>query len=241
MDNNLKEQKNKFSDILNKIESNEIKIETKLHFTLKAILLILVILSILAISIFIFNFILFNVRISNQESLLAFGPRGILAYLRFFPWPMFILDLILIVVLQWIIRSFKFGYKTPTLYMIFGIMILVLLFGSLIDRGTDLNDRILRRADQERLMKPFGRFYGSAHKMPPLESGICKCIVTSIENNILTVKDTNGEGKEFKVLLPMNDLRATSTAIQVGDTVLIAGDKEGDIIRAFGLKNLSPR
>jgi hypothetical protein len=238
MDPNHISQKNMRDRILEKIEAQEVLMRPKFYFTLKIAALVLVMLAVLVISIFIFNFILFSVRVNSHDALLGFGPRGIEAFIIFFPWVWFLLDVVLIAVLEWLIREFRFGYKIPVLYLLAAIFFSTAIVGLAIDRGTDVNDRLLRRADRHEL--PLGRLYEGARRPMP-GSGVCLCAISAIKGDTLTVYDPRvGSSTLLTVVLPPNDPRATTTLLKVGDLVFIAGDVTGDDIHAFGLKKVSP-
>ncbi len=229
--NSLKER------LLQKIHAREISMRPKLYFTLQIAALAFVALCVLVLSIFIFNFLLFTIRINSHDVLLGFGPRGFGAFLRFFPWERLVLDVALVVVLQWMLRAFKFGYKTPVMYLLLGLLGASAMLGFVVDRDTPFNDTLLREADEHLLPGVFGDFYGHARRPPPLGEGVCRCTITAIDGNTLTVQDPRST-TTLKVVLPSNDPRATTTSLMVGDTVLVAGDRDGGTIKAFGVRKV---
>ncbi len=219
----------------------------RLYFTVKLVILAVIALAVLLISIFIFNFILFSIRLNSHDVFLGFGPRGFLTFLYFFPWSWLIVDLILIGGLEWLLRRFRFGYKIPILYLLAGILFATVALGFVFDRGTDWNDRMLRRAELHHPPLPFNfhaeemfeGVYRQARRPLPPRSGICKCIIVSIEKNVLTAQDTRtGTTTVLTIVLPLNDPHATTTSLEVGDIVFIAGDRENDSIRAFGVRKM---
>jgi hypothetical protein len=224
--------------LMHKIEAQEISMRPKIYFTLQIAALVLVALATLVVSIIIFNFILFSIRINSHDSLLYFGPRGFEAFLSFFPWPFLLADILLVFMLEFLVRRFRFGTRIPVLYLLLGIFLLTGVTALALDRGTDVNDRLLVRADQRQLPPPLNDFYGGARRHMSPESGVCKCVVVAIEGSKLTLRDLT-DTTTIVVLLPPNDPRATTTSLRVGDMVLVAGDVERGMIRAFGLRKLS--
>ncbi len=224
--------------ILEKIATHEISMRPKLFFTLKLVALVVVAFFAVSISIFILNFMLFSIRINSHDALLGFGPRGLEAFVRFFPWPFLAVDAVLVLALQSLLRQFRFGYKTPALYLLVGLILSTVLLGFVVDRGTGFNDDVLGRADRHELMWPIGEFYEHARMPPPPGSGVCKCTVVSINGTTLTVQDTRST-TTLTVLLPQDDPHATTTNLKVGDVVFIAGDIKGDVLYAFGLHPIS--
>ncbi len=223
--------------LLRDIRSGQLAMRPKFYFTLKMLALAAVALAALVVSIAILNFILFSIRIGGHDSLLSFGPRGFWAFIMFFPWSLLMVDIGLIVLLQWLLRKFRFGYQVPVLYLLAGLVVATTAAGFVIDRGTPLNDQLYEMRGHG-LPSPLGRFYDRAHLPPPPGSGVCKCTITAIEGNMLTVKDTREGTTTFTVLLPANDPRATTTNLDIGDVIFVAGDMQDGVIRAFGVREL---
>jgi hypothetical protein len=142
METNHPQPKSMRERILEKIDTRELSMRPKIYFTLKVAALVLITLAVLVISIFIFNFILFSSRINGHESLLGFGPRGILTFLEFFPWWLLGIDIALIILLEWLLRQFRFGYKSPVLYLLLTLLVVTASTAFLIDRGTAFNDQL---------------------------------------------------------------------------------------------------
>lgn len=226
--------------IVSRIKSERIAMKPRLYFTLQIAAVAVVSLLILLCTIFIFNFILFSIRINSHEAFLSFGPRGIVAFLTFFPWPFVAVDVLLIAGLEWLLRTFKFGYRLPILYVLGGILALTFVAGFALDRGTHFNDRMMERAGRPGMPVPFGGIYRDVRRAP--HGGVCRCTITEIGIGSLTVVDNHrGATTTLTVILPPNDPRATSTGLVVGDTVMVAGDREGDTMRAFGVRKAPER
>ncbi len=228
--------KNIKDTILGKIRSEQILMRPRLYFTLQVVGSIILALCVFFISIFIVNFILFSLRINGHDAYLGFGPRGVEAFLRFFPWELLVLDAALVVALQWMLRQFRVAYQMPVLYLIGGLIAFSVIAGVGLDRGTQFNDEMLNQADQHQL-GPFDEIYIHARRPPPIGEGFCHCIVTAISNNTITVQDSRST-TTLTVILPDDDDRATTTGLQVGDTVLVAGDRDGNTITAFGVRKV---
>lgn len=235
--NEHNQDKNIKDEILRKIEAHELSMRPKVYFTLKVVVFTLLAFAVLVVTVFIFNFILFFFRLNSLAMLPGFGARGFIAFIRFFPWEFLLLDILLIFALQWVVRKFRFGYKTPTLYVLGGLVVVTALCGFIIDRGTYFNDFLLHRADEQRLPMPFGKMYMQArHSLQT--SGICRCLIVAINGNIVTVKDFDGS-LPYTIVLPENSRRATTTYLKIGDRVFIAADVKSGVIHAFGLKKIS--
>jgi len=227
--------------LMQEIKSGEITMTPRIRFTLQWLALVMVSVAILAVTVFIVNFIFFSIRLNASETLLGFGPQGVGAFLHFFPWPLAILDVALVFLLQWLLRHFKFGYRIPLLYLIGGLVVGAGLIGFALDRATPFNDRM--HEGRGRLPGPMRGMYDGARKEGKRGDGICRCTIIAIEGNKLIVEDTRfkeGEATStLTVLLPPDSRRATTTGLSVGDIVFIAGEEEDGVIQAFGVKKRS--
>ena len=117
MEKNKQQHLNMKEKVLLQIDVDGLAMHSKRYFTLKAAFFIIVAFFALVIAVLISNFILFTIRISGYDSLLGFGPRGLLLFVQLFPWILLSIDIILVLILQTLIRQFHFGYSKPSLYM----------------------------------------------------------------------------------------------------------------------------
>lgn len=237
MENNKTKHNSIKEAILHKINAKELSMRPKVYFTLKLAAAAVLTLAVMLISVFILNFILFSIRINGHNALLGFGPRGWGAFLHFFPWGLLVTDIVFILVLERLVRNFRFGYRVPTLYLLAGLVASTALLGFAIDRGTDVNDRLLRHSDAQHGHPPFIDIYGNARRPIPPSSGLCLCTVQSIDDDTIIVKDTRST---TTLTLTFNDEApyATSTGLHVGDTVFVAGEVRDGAVNAFGLKKV---
>lgn len=227
--------------VLAKIRERRIGMRSKLSFTFETALAGFVALVILAVSVAIVSFILFGLRVNGHESLLAFGPRGIGSFLLIFPWPLLLLDVLLIVFLESLLRRFKFGYRSPILYLLLGLLAVAIAAGLALDRGTSFNDDLLQHADHGDLPAPFGELYEHVRAPAPHEHGIYRGTITAIGTSTMTMAhddlDRDTDESSYTVVFP--DGYATSS-LSVGERVYVAGDEEDHVIRAFGVNPLPP-
>ena len=220
--------------LLQDIRAGEVEMTPRIYFVLRLAGLAATALATLVVTVFLFNFIFFMLRVSGNEALLGFGPQGWRAFVWFFPWHLLIIDGLLIVLLQHLVRQFRFGYRVPILYVVAGLLALAFALGFALDRGTPLNDRL--HEGRAHLPLPMRDFYEGVRRQPPQGSGICRCEILAIEGNTLIVEDVRDSTTTLTVMLPSNSRRATTTSLAVGDIVFIAGEEEGGIIHAFGVR-----
>jgi len=155
---NSSDQQNLKEKVIHEIKDGNAIMRPKYMFTLKAIALLVTAFFTLLVSILIFNFIFFSLRIGHHMEFLHQGPPGFILFLRFFPWPLLLIDIGLIVLLQFLLRQFKMGYRLPTLYLIAIILCSTVVVGAIIDRGTRFNDHMMRRMEGRHLPPPFQKF-----------------------------------------------------------------------------------
>src|SRR6185503_9289372 len=238
MEHNQEHGTNMKDAILRKINAKELSMHPRYYFALRVAALVAVSIGVLLVSVFICNFLLFSIRVNSADSYLYFGLRGWGAFLSFFPWDLFTIDVLLVGTLLWLLRQFKFGYKSPMLYIVLGLILITVAAGAFLDRATDINDRALRAADDDRLPGLLDMFYGTARRMPPPGHGVCKCVIVSIQNGMLTLVDLRDASTTFTAVMPQDDPRATTSGLEPGDVIFVAGDRGSTTVHAFGIRKL---
>lgn len=240
MENQANNQINIKDKILTEINSGNVSMRPKLQFTMRFVALVVLASSILILSIFILNFLSFSVRMSHHDSLLGFGLRGILTFLLIFPWMLLALDIALIIMLEWLVRKFEFGYRMPVLYLLGGLFTITIVSGLLVDRGTPLNDNMFKKS--QGVPSPFTSFYKHAKIVPAQGSGVCVCKVVSVEKNKIIVEDSRSKDDEEDVLtvfFPENgDFKDVTSTLQAGNTIFLAGDEIDGVVQAFGVRTI---
>ncbi len=239
--------------VLARIKAGEVKMHSRGRYILSVAAVAALVFAILVVSVFLSSFILFNMRMTGQSFLLGFGMKGLLSFFVFFPWGLLLVDIALLAILEKILRRFRFCYKMPVIYMFAAVAVVTLLSGLVLDRSTPFHDDLLRRSDKRKLPLPLGSMYGGMRlPLPPKGDSICRCLITSIDGNVLTVRRNISKDvirdlfrdatsstpleKEFTVVLPEMMKEDALRLIEVGDTVFIAGSIEEGSIRAFGIR-----
>jgi len=223
-------------NVLAKIREKRLTMRPKILFGLEAVLAGFVALVILAVSVAIVNYILFAMRVNGHEALLGFGPRGLHTFLFVFPWPLLVIDGVLIFFLEVLLRRFKFGYRSPMLYLLFALLVIAIGTGTALDRGTSMNDALLHQAEHGGLPPPFGELYEHVRAPAPHERGIYRGTITAIGTTTLTLAhddlDKDSDETGYTVMLPPGFDTGTLT---VGERVYVAGEMHDTHIRAFGV------
>lgn len=216
------------------IASGKVHMRSRTLFVLKSIALIILACVIFTTSTLIINFMLFSIHMQSAEELLKFGPKGWYAFLLFFPWMFLVVDVLSIILLVLLFRTFRLGYRVPFLY-VFGILIVgALLFGFSIERHTPMNAIILQVADREDMPESV-RMFNQIHTPPPPHEGTCHCEVVAITDREHFVVRDVFTSKEFVAVIA-DETHATTTNLKVGDKVFLAGEMEDGVFEIFGLK-----
>lgn len=227
--------------VLEKIRAGAVRMRPKLYFILKASAVAFVAFLVLAVSVFLASFIFFAIRLNGSDSLLGFGPRGLGLFLETFPWPLALLDLVLILGLEWLLRRFRFAYSRSVLLILLALLAVVGGIGVTVSQTTRFHDDLFEHAEREGLPPPLGAFYRGAHQKPPEELGVYRGVVTTIgsETFVLTHEDFDQDQDEGDwVIAPPDGFDIA--VIQIGDRVFVAGDIDGEIVRAYGIRILPP-
>ncbi len=220
--------------LLAKIRGNEVRMRPRAFFVAKLCAIAFVAGLIIVVSVGIFNFISFSLRINHHDALLGFGSRGIFLFMRFFPWWLAALDVALVLVLEWLLRQFRFASRIPMLYLLVLMLGITVTTGVAIDRATPLNDHFLGQADRDELPPPIGQYFEGARVPPPGDGSTCKCMIVSIDGNTVTAQEVDAATTTILTITIPSDAPELSS-LTIGDIVFIAGDRHNHTISAFGV------
>ena len=226
--------------LLKKIIAEDVKMRPKAFFTLKVIALAVVSVLTLVTTVLLFSFVLFSVRASGEMLLLGFGWRGLLIFLTLFPWTTLLIEILLIAALEWLLRQFKFGYRSPVAFLTMAILLLTVALSLFVERGTTLHESLLYQSDKDTL-PIIGTFYKEIRQHPDSRE-LCRCVITDVGNTTITVvaddRDFYATSSHHVVLLPAG---IATSSLGRGDRVLIIEENYGDDnkqIRAFRMKKV---
>ncbi len=223
--------------ILKKIETGEVAMRPKAFFMLKVFLLLFIVLLTFIASILLVSYLLFSISVGGGIFLLGFGTKGFYEFILVFPWILLLINIGLLVILDLLLKRFKFGYNRPILYLFLISLVAITLFGFLIN-FTPFHSKLMHRAEGKRLPM-FGGFYSGlrgSHK----GQGIFRGIVASTSVDTFTLKrndyDIDLDDFPIKVLTPPG--MKVLSLLQVGDQVFIAGDLINGEIHAYGITKI---
>lgn len=225
--------------VLKAITDHKVMMRSSTFFRVEYALILFVSLLVLLVTIGLAGFIFFALRVNGHEALLSFGPRGIQAFLLVFPWPLFVLDLILLFVLQALMRRFAFGYRRPIVVVLTVLFVGGGISALLLDRETSLHDRLMEESHHGGVPPPFAHFYGSARGPAPHEQGIYRGVVKEIRTDRIVIQhddlDIDQDDRGFEVILPDGQ---NSMSFSVGENVYVYGTEDKGVITAIGITKL---
>lgn len=216
------------------IASGKVQMRSRAVFVLKSIALVFLSVLVFLTTTLIVNFIIFSIHIQNTDAFLGFGPRGWYAFLIFFPWRLLVIDALGIILLIMLLRTFRFGYRIPLLYMGGAVLIAATLFGFALERQTPMNDMLIREANRPEMPRGIPLFFNRLHTPPP-DEGRCRCEVISITDAThLRVRDVI-TGESFTAVI-QDGAHGTPAALKVGDVVFMGGEKKEGVFEVFGIR-----
>lgn len=228
----------KYNTIIEKvnaqISSGKVEMRSRAVFVLKSIALVLLSIFVFLASTLIINFIIFAVHMQSADALLQFGPRGWYAFLTFFPWRLLVVDVLGIILLIMLLRTFRFGYRVPLLYIGGAILIAASVFGFVLEQHTPMNDVLMREANRPEMPRGIPLFFNRLHTPPP-DEGRCRCEVTAITDAThLSVRDVV-TGESFTAII-QDDAHGATTGLTVGDVVFMGGEMKDGVFEVFGIR-----
>ena len=237
---NENENNNIKSLVLEKIQTGKISMRPRFYFMLKVVSLVFVSVLTLLTSSLLVSFIIFSLVSSGKLFLFGFGFRGFLIFFLLFPWPLLLIEIALILLLEWLIKKFKFGYRTSLSRLVFVILLMSIVMSVLIII-TPLHDGLQHRAEKRSL--PFvGDYYRGIRRPAPGQEifrGTVSSIGTSsfLLNQIVDIDDGTSSLR-YVVVLPPDVFQGVMPA--VGDTVFVAGHLLPDnTVQTYGFQKFS--
>lgn len=217
--------------VLNKLENSQIKMRPRAYFVLKTILIALAIIVIALFALYLTSFIVFALRASGLWYLPKFGFPGLGPLITLLPWLLIFIAMLLIIVMEALVKYFAFAYRRPILFSMLGIIILVLLGGSIIDR-TQFHAKLFQKAQEQRLPIA-GELYRSfgASKFRDVHRGA----VFEITDKGFLIKTRSGQTLAIVVT---SDTRLFDANIKKDDVIVILGKRDNNTVRAQAIRKI---
>ncbi len=219
------------NSILAKIKAGEVTMKSRTYFTTKVILLVLLIIATCVTSSFLISYIFFSLEVSGRLTLLGFGARGIRTFFDLFPWHLFFLELLFLIMLSFALQHFRFGYRHPALYLIVGGLMMSSLIGFSFSKLA-IHEQLLYHYEHGRF--PAGTQLYERIRISPERPDIFRGIIVAINNDNFTILTLRGTQA---VEVPKNI--NPEHFLKVGDNVFVAGEVTHGYIRAYGIRKVN--
>lgn len=216
--------------VLDRIRSEHIRIRPKWSFILKAFLVGLFCIILVLTTLYLGSFILFMMLENGIWDAHEFGVPGIHLLLTSLPWLLIGLLCILMLILEILVRKHSLGYHQPLFITTIGIIIMVGIMSYIISLSR-LHQSLSRLTEQSD--NTFGQqFYRKIGH--PLSRDIHMGTIEKLSNDSFTLNTIRGE--HLTVL--MNPYTRISRSIKLieGDRVVVYGNRNADVISAFGIR-----
>ncbi len=222
------------TNVLERIRRGEVHMRPKAYFVARAALLIVSALLALATTVFIVSFVLFSVRQSGVIFLLGFGGQGLLTFLTIIPWWLLLLAFACLIVLELLVRRFRFGYRVPVLEVMLVSFVAVLLVAAGVSLSP-VHSSLLNAADRDTLPL-VGLLYEQVHDSHKAQ-GIYRGVVTALGTSTITLShdDTDRDTDDGTwVVSPPAEFDLST--LRVGERLYVAGVLNGGIVDAYGIE-----
>lgn len=218
--------------VLKRIEKSNVRMRSHMYFVGRAVLIAFSITIITAAVVYLVSFIFFALNNSGAWLLPSFGWRGLGSFLTSFPWLLGTAVLVFIVVLELFVKRFSFAYRNPLMYSILIITILVFIGGFVVSK-TPFHRGLYQRAFEGNapITSPLYRHYGMM-RFRNAYIGTVK----DIQDIALRIEMDNGSTITFE-LLPNTHFHQKGS-INIGDTVMVMGSRNGNTLKAFGVHKI---
>jgi hypothetical protein len=223
--------------ILEKIGHGEVRKRSRIYFVVQIVVVALLFSSAFVLSVFVLSFAIFSVRESGEQFLLGFGRQGVATFIVLFPWAPLIIDILLFILIEWLSRWFKFGYRIPVLRALLGIFIFAIMGGIIVDL-TPLHESLLQMANHNEL-PVIGEWYEGIYASHASQ-GVFRGTVSSVQGNEFVIfhddNDHDADDGTWAVVVPAG---FDMTSLSVGERVYVAGIAGTGTIQAYGIEQLS--
>lgn len=223
--------------VLTQIKQQRVRMLPHAYFMARTVAAIVLSVLVLVCSVGVCNYLLFSIRVSHHMPLLSMGWYGIDMFVFFFPWKTLLADAVCVVILQRIVRTFKFGYRIPLLYILVATAVLVVVIAGLVDAAR-ASDDILHRG-YETHVPIVSDLYGDAHEPQNPEHGICPCTVLTVATDTLSLGEQRPDGSERTIIATVPPSFDTSN-VHVGDHIFVVGTYDHGVLRVSDMHPWNP-
>lgn len=210
--------------IMTDIEAGKITSTPRWKVMMWGVGIVFLLISFFVFSSFIFSYIFFNLRFTGIGELLLFGSRGWLMFFAMLPWKYVIMDIVVLLLIFHLAKHFRLFWQSSRVVILFALAGGAIIVGFLIDQ-TSIHEMVFDMRDD---IPGFARmmYDDEIPGGPDFTRGI---ILYGDDNDILIVDERTGDIGEIP------NFEGVRTNLKFGDCVVVAGQRIGGIIKAFGI------
>lgn len=220
--------------ILENIKKQGLEMHSKKYFFLRAILFVVGIVIVVTALLYLASFIAFGLMESGVWFVPLFGMQGWFVFFRSLPWILILLTLVFALILEIMVRHYAFSYRRPLLYSMLGIVGIVILGGFLLS-WVQFHQQI-RQYGKVYKVPMVGGFY-KRYGMPDRRE-VHKGVVRGVGESQFLIEGPDGETSTVFFTPRTKLFPFRENGFSASDTIIIFGSREGQVIRAFGIKNI---
>ncbi len=234
-DENKDQYKSIQNNVLAAIEAGRVQMRPRWQFVLQGALMATgLVLSALAL-LFTGSFIIFLLQQNGTWFAPAFGAPGLRELFMTLPLIFIGVAIVFIILLQLLVRRYAFSYTQPVLYSVMGVAAFVVLGSFLVSQG-HVHEGLFKQAREERL--PIAGGFYRQFGMPDADRVVPGLIVEMFDKGFY-MEDPHSE--TITVIITPNTQFPNGRDIDVGDNVVVLGDKNGVNILAEGIRTIEGR
>jgi hypothetical protein len=220
--------------VMDVIKKRGVQMRPRWHFVLTSMLASLGIFIVLLALLYIISLSLFLLHDSGAWSAASFGGRGWFSLLRSVPWLLIAFSIVFIVILEVLVRRYRFVYSRPLLLSVVAILLVVCL-GGFILASTSFHRQMELEAYHHQLAGPLALVYSAPFRMPPPPDVYHGSILaTSSEGFVMN--DENGAGTTTVIITARTHL-PDGEDFSLGSYVVVIGDTVSTgTVQAFGMR-----
>lgn len=216
--------------VMDSIDTGKTKMTPHWHFVAKGVLLIVgIILAVLAL-LYISSFIIFLLHQTGVWYTPGFGARGVQEFLVHLPWVLIVLAIVFMIVLQYLVKKYSFGYGKPLLYSAVGIIVLVVAGGFIISL-TPVHRGLMMQAQDDQL--PFAGGFYKMFGAPNQPGNVTPGEIVELLEQGYRINTPRSE--LLNVIISSDTHYPMGGVFEIGDRIVVIGERSGDSIKAYGI------
>ncbi len=219
---------------LQKIKSGEISMRPRWYFLLHSAVVVTGGVFLCLTLLYLVSFIFYALRESGLWVVPGLGAPASWQLLFSLPWLLIVVAIVFIVLLEILVRQFAFSYRRPLLYTVGVIVLFVIVVGGFVST-TSFHRRVFNSVERRHV--PLAPGFYRSYARPRLPNVVRGRVVGVSSRGLLIM---TAEGEAVSVFITPHTRLPGGAEFETGDTVIIAGERRGDTIAAFGLQEIEP-